>query len=216
MAILDTPQQRMDRMYAGQRHIYDLTRKFYLLGRDRLIDRLAPPHDGHVIEIGCGTGRNLIRAARQHPQAHFVGLDVSTEMLRSAQKAITRAGVGSRVRVAYADATMLNPTRQHQTFDRAFLSYSLSMIPEWRRVLEATASLLGPHGELHVVDFGDQRDLPAWSKPALRGWLKLFDVTPRDDLGAEMELLAFRFRGTAQVEAIYGGYAQYGVLKLRA
>ena len=28
---------RMDRIYRHQRHIYDLSRKFYLLGRDRLI-----------------------------------------------------------------------------------------------------------------------------------------------------------------------------------
>ena len=30
----------MDRIYRRQRHVYDLTRKYYLLGRDRLIDRL--------------------------------------------------------------------------------------------------------------------------------------------------------------------------------
>lgn len=216
MAILNTPQERMDRMYAGQRHFYDLTRKFYLLGRDQLIDRLAPPHNGHVIEIGCGTGRNLVRAARRHPQAYFLGLDVSTAMLRTAQKAITRADITPRVRIAYADATTLNPARQAQKFDRAFLSYSLSMIPEWRRVLEATAGLLGPEGELHVVDFGDQRGLPDWTARALRHWLRLFDVTPREDLAAEMELLAFRVGGFSRAAPIYGGYAQYCVLKLRA
>ena len=54
----------MDRMYRFQRHIYDATRKFYLLGRDGLVDRLQPPMDGSVLEIGCGTGRNLIRIAR--------------------------------------------------------------------------------------------------------------------------------------------------------
>ena len=32
----------MDRVYRRQRHIYDATRKFYLLGRDPLIERLAP------------------------------------------------------------------------------------------------------------------------------------------------------------------------------
>ena len=28
--------EQMDRMYRYQRHIYDLTRKYYLLGRDRI------------------------------------------------------------------------------------------------------------------------------------------------------------------------------------
>ena len=42
----------MDRMYRRQRHIYDASRKFYLLGRDRVIDALAPPAGGSVLEIG--------------------------------------------------------------------------------------------------------------------------------------------------------------------
>ncbi|WP_333781826.1 class I SAM-dependent methyltransferase [Sphingomonas sp. CV7422] len=60
---------RMDRIYGGQRHIYDLTRKYYLFGRDRLIRQLDLGMGGTLIEIGCGTGRNLIRAARQWPAA---------------------------------------------------------------------------------------------------------------------------------------------------
>ena len=60
---------RMDRIYAGQRHIYDLTRKYYLFGRDRMIDRLDLQPGATVLEVGCGTGRNLIRAARAWPDA---------------------------------------------------------------------------------------------------------------------------------------------------
>ncbi len=58
----------MDRVYRHQRHVYDLTRKHYLLGRDHLIDRLEPPAGGHVLELGCGTGRNLIAAAKRYPR----------------------------------------------------------------------------------------------------------------------------------------------------
>ena len=32
------PAALMDRLYRRQRHFYDVTRKHYLLGRDRLID----------------------------------------------------------------------------------------------------------------------------------------------------------------------------------
>ena len=40
MSLTDAPSGHaalMDGVYRHQRHIYDLTRKFYLLGRDRLI-----------------------------------------------------------------------------------------------------------------------------------------------------------------------------------
>ena len=55
--------RRMNRMYRRQRHIYDGTRRYYLLGRDRLIADLAPAAGASVLEIGCGTGSNLVLAA---------------------------------------------------------------------------------------------------------------------------------------------------------
>jgi S-adenosylmethionine-diacylgycerolhomoserine-N-methlytransferase len=57
----------MDGVYRRQRHFYDLTRKYYLLGRDRMIAGLGVPPNGTVLELGCGTGRNIILAARHHP-----------------------------------------------------------------------------------------------------------------------------------------------------
>ena len=82
--------RRMNRMYRRQRHIYDGTRRYYLLGRDRLIANLAADAGANVLEIGCGTGRNLVHAARLYPDARFFGIDVSTEMLTSAISAISR------------------------------------------------------------------------------------------------------------------------------
>ena len=87
----------MDRMYRRQRHIYDLSRKYYLIGRDEAIARLRPGPGDCGLEIGCGTGRNLIRAARAYPDARFFGLDVSREMLDTAETAIRRAGLADRV-----------------------------------------------------------------------------------------------------------------------
>ena len=83
--------RRMNRMYRRQRHIYDATRRYYLLGRNRLIAGLRPAASQSVLEIGCGTGRNLALAAQFYPEARFFGIDVSTEMLTSAITAISRA-----------------------------------------------------------------------------------------------------------------------------
>ena len=71
----------MDRMYRRQRHIYDLSRKFYLLGRNEAIARLRPAPGDKVLEIACGTGRNLVILAQAYPGARLFGLDVSREML---------------------------------------------------------------------------------------------------------------------------------------
>ena len=62
----------MDRMYRRQRHIYDLSRKFYLLGRDEGIARLRPASGDKMLEIGCGTGRNLVKLAQAYPEARLI------------------------------------------------------------------------------------------------------------------------------------------------
>jgi S-adenosylmethionine-diacylgycerolhomoserine-N-methlytransferase len=201
----------MNQIYRRQRHIYDITRKHYLLGRDRLIDQLAPAATAGVLELGCGTGRNLIRAARRYPGRTFFGIDVSTEMLTSARAAITRAGLSSRVRVAYADVMTLDSGAlfARPDFERVFISYSLSMMPDWQRVLDIALDLVAPGGQLHIVDFGRQERLPAWFRVGLRRWLGLFHVTPRDDLEPVLAMRTAPRKATFAVERPYRGYAQY-------
>jgi S-adenosylmethionine-diacylgycerolhomoserine-N-methlytransferase len=210
--------RNMNRMYRRQRHIYDGTRRYYLLGRDQMISGLRPNAGANVLEIGCGTGRNLVLAAQLYPNARFFGIDVSTEMLTSAIAAISRARLTTQVRVAHGDATAFDPNRLFAIprFDHVMISYSLSMIPDWRRVLVTAATHLKAGGRLHVVDFGRQERLPGMARTLLRLWLAMFDVTPRDDLEQELTATAASAGAELTFERPFRGYAQYGVLTLPA
>jgi len=208
--------QRMNRMYRRQRYIYDGTRRYYLLGRDQLIDRLQPEPSASVVEIGCGTGRNLVHAAGLYPDARFFGIDVSTEMLNSAISAISRHGLTDRIRVAHGDATAFDPQALFGVprFDHVMISYSLSMIPDWRRVLQVAAGHLRPGGRLHIVDFGNQERLPGITRAPLLRWLAMFDVIPRDDLEPVLSAMADNNGASLSFERPFRGYAQYAVLTL--
>jgi S-adenosylmethionine-diacylgycerolhomoserine-N-methlytransferase len=210
--------RRMNRMYRRQRHIYDGTRRYYLLGRDQLIARLRPAAGATVLEIGSGTGRNLIQAARKYPNAKFFGIDVSTEMLTSAISAIARSGLNGQIRVAHGDATAFDPQTilGMASFDHVMISYSLSMIPDWQSVLQRAASSLRDGGSLHIVDFGNQQGLPRTVRTLLRRWLAMFDVTPRDDLEGALNRLANAHGGRLNFERPFRGYAQYAVLRFPA
>src|ERR1041384_4312880 len=109
MSDLAASDELMDRIYRRQRHVYDATRKFYLLGRDRLIQRLNPPAGGRVLEIGCGTARNLVVAARALPDGRFFGIDISSEMLETARRLVAPEEPASDIRLARADAATFDP-----------------------------------------------------------------------------------------------------------
>jgi S-adenosylmethionine-diacylgycerolhomoserine-N-methlytransferase len=201
----------MDRLYRHQRHIYDLTRKHYLLGRDRLIADLKPPPGSRVLEIGCGTARNLVLAARCYPEVEFYGIDISFEMLETARRAVVREGLTAHIQLAQGDATRFDPALLFgvPSFARIFVSYSLSMIPAWPAVLATAVHWLAPEGELHIVDFGRQERLPTAFRVLLRGWLRQFHVEPRDELEVELRRLGLPYR----LERPFRGYAQYAVAR---
>lgn len=205
----------MDAVYRHQRHFYDVTRKYYLLGRDHLIRELKPPAGGDVLELGCGTGRNLIAAAKLYPDARFYGLDISRHMLETAKKNIENAGLSNRITLIEGDAAYPSATEGLGVpgFDRVFYSYTLSMIPIWREALQAGASRLKGDGRIHVVDFGQQQGLPRWFAKLLFSWLKSFHVTPRAGLEAELEALAARSGSSLQFRRLYRGYADYAEIR---
>jgi S-adenosylmethionine-diacylgycerolhomoserine-N-methlytransferase len=174
----------MDRVYRRQRYIYDLTRKYYLFGRDRLIRELRLKPGARLIEVGCGTSRNLIKIAQAYPQAKLFGLDASAQMLETSQDSLTRAGLAGQVELVQAYAEDLSPGLFGETapFDAIVFSYSLSMIPDWRKALAAAQGALAPDGLVQVVDFGDLKGLGPVAERVLRAWLGLFHVSPRAEL----------------------------------
>ena len=179
----------MDKVYRRQRHIYDFTRKYFLLGRDRLVRELGAKPGQRVVEIGCGTARNLVKIARRYPGAVFYGLDASQAMLRTAEDTVRRVGLETRITLAHGLAETMTPALfgLDQAFDHAIFSYSLSMIPDWRAALRAAAGAIKPQGLVHIVDFGDLKGLWPPAEWALRAWLGLFHAATRDELIAEIE-----------------------------
>ena len=166
-----------------------------------------------MLEIGCGTGRNLIVAARRYPAARFYGIDVSTEMLTKAIDSLGTRRPVDRVRVAHGDATAFDAQRLfgRERFDRIFISYSLSMIPDWNGAIDRALALLAPGGELHIVDFGGQSGWAGPFRAVLRRWLTLFHVTPRDGLERWLSECAKRSGAMLTLERPFRDYAKYAV-----
>ena len=128
----------MNRTYRHQRHIYDFTRKYFLLGRDRLIaqPRAARRRRGPRDRLRHRTQSHRRRGPLSR-RARLFGIDVSTEMLdlgvRDASPApASRSQMRARPR-ATPPASIPRPCSGSRGSTAIFISYSLSMIPDMAR-----------------------------------------------------------------------------------
>jgi S-adenosylmethionine-diacylgycerolhomoserine-N-methlytransferase len=201
----------MERMYRWQRHIYDASRKYYLWGRDRLVDELALGAEETLLEVGCGTARNLVAVARRYRGARLYGFDASQAMLEVGRAKIEAAGFADRIDLAFGlagDGRERERFGLERGFDRVVFSYSLSMFDDPAAAIASAHAALAPGGRLHVVDFGPMGGLPAPVRAGLRAWLTSFHVTPSEVPRATLAALAEYSGAPLEVRELAGGYAQ--------
>lgn len=163
---------RLQAFYAPQAARYDEFRERLLHGRDELVERLAPTTGAHLVELGAGTGRNTASLAAR------TDLRIDLVDLCPALTAVARARVAHlpKVCVHEADATTWQPAAP---VDHVLMSYALTMMPDWRAVIDNAVRMLRPGGTLAVVDFyvspprpGPQRQRHHWL--ARHGWPRWF------------------------------------------
>jgi len=178
-------------MSAAHRLTTDETRRFYdRLGRrqdfesayqDRAFDRLVAlgdfEHAGAVLEFGCGTGRLAQRllASALPLEAHYVGLDVSGEMVSLSRERL--APWSERAEVKHTDGALRLPFEGGR-FDRFVATYALDLLsPEdIATVLDEAARVLVPGGALCLAALtpGD-RGIP---RLITRAWRAISDRWP--------------------------------------
>jgi S-adenosylmethionine-diacylgycerolhomoserine-N-methlytransferase len=141
----------MSGYYAWQSRIYDATRWAFLFGRDTLLDDLQLKPGDRVVEVGCGTGRNLDGILKRvGARGEVFAIDCARPMLERCVQRIRRKGWGN-VRLLDREYGIAPVTGS--SADVVLMSYSLSMIPDWEAVVDCAARELKEGGRLGVVDF---------------------------------------------------------------
>lgn len=206
---MSTAFEKMDKMYRYQRYFYDFTRKYYLLGRDKLIAEMNIQDGENILEIGCGTGRNLAILAEKYPNANCYGLDASAEMLETAKRKVDKCKLENvTLKNALADDFAHSETFDLvKPFDTIFFSYSISMIATWQESIANAHKNLRKGRSFYIVDFYDQRDLPVGFQKILQSWLKQFHVKYPRELIPHLEKLEREGFGKYSIKSIYKSYS---------
>lgn len=142
--------QRVYDWWGDHRFLYRIISSVNEVSRKRASARLGLTGGETVLEVGCGPGVNfpLLREG-VGSDGTIIGIDLSSSMVQQATRRRHEQG-WANVEAIRSDATRL-PIEPH-TFDAAFVSLALSVIPDARDVIETVYEILKPGGKFVVYD----------------------------------------------------------------
>jgi ubiquinone/menaquinone biosynthesis C-methylase UbiE len=120
--------------------------------RRRLLEQAHLMPSMRILDIGCGTGTLLVRAAEAQDALMLCGVDVDPSILQLALKKTAANQINARLVCARGG---LLPFRS-ESVDRAFSTLMLHHLTqdEKRAALNEARRVLRPRGELHIADWG--------------------------------------------------------------
>src|SRR5262249_31003951 len=126
--------------------------------------RTAPADDCRVLDLGCGTGANLIPMALVLPGSRFVGIDLSQRQIAHGQRTVAELGLTN---VDLRPLSILDVGGDLGTFDYVICHGVFSWVPPavQDKILDVCRDNLRPDGVAYV----SYNTYPGWH---IRGMIR--------------------------------------------
>ncbi len=197
-----TNHDPLQRYYRFHSRIYDATRWSFLFGRKQIINLVAKEiNPQSILEVGCGTGSNLMLLSEKFPKAAITGVDLSEHMLDVSRKKIRDNKPVLLLQEKY-NAPLRDKEEDIIKYDLILFSYALSMFnPGWGSALAAASKQLSDNGVIAVVDFHHSRF------KSFREWMSVNHVRMENHLLPGLE--AYFEPVQSKIKSAYFGSWQY-------
>ncbi|WP_231998287.1 class I SAM-dependent methyltransferase [Mycobacterium sp. 1245499.0] len=133
----------------------------------RALDALLPP-DGHLLDLGVGSGRALSAVLRRRLDVRATAVDLAPNMLSTARQLFDAEGLGDRVELRQEDITALPEQISTRPWDAISCMWTLHQLPDFdtlRGALRQIADLQRRSGAaVWISDFQRLRDPAAAPK----------------------------------------------------
>jgi SAM-dependent methyltransferase len=174
----------------------------------------APASSCRVLEIGCGTGVNLLAMAETLPASRFVGFDLSGVQIGLGRKMASAAGLEN---VQLEQLDLCNTPDGLGEFDYILCNGVYSWVPEpvQASLLKTVRRHLAPDG----LAFVSYNTMPGWFSRSVIRSMMLFHVgdfeQPREKVQQSRQLLEFLAQSAPAGEPHYRAALQREAMLLR-
>jgi arsenite methyltransferase len=144
----------------------EVTSSFAGVGNPLRAGPLAPGET--VADLGCGSGTDLLLAARAvGADGRAIGIDINESMRERAERGARRGGF-SQVRIRYGD--LIDIPLRDRSVDVVQCNSVLYLVPQKDRAIAEIARILRPGGRLHLADVVVDREIPEKARCDVALW----------------------------------------------
>jgi arsenite methyltransferase len=149
-----------------------------------------------VVDLACGPANQLAQLACVNPEARFIGVDLSAEMLERAQEVAARHGL-SNIELRVSDIANLT-TFADESVDVVISTLALHHLPDRQTLATSFSELrrvLKPGGRVYISDLGrlrSERAIAEFAGQYADGQPEVFNLDYLNSLRAAFSLADFR------------------------
>lgn len=119
---------------------------------ERLFQKLSPGPNDYVLEIGCGSAKDLCRLVEKY-NCRAIGVDSSDLILKFAEDRVRKTGLSSKITIMKGDVANMNFFDDDQ-FDIVIAQSVLATIPDKDKVATEVSRVLksgGHFGDIELI-----------------------------------------------------------------
>jgi ubiquinone/menaquinone biosynthesis C-methylase UbiE len=121
-----------------------------------------------VLDIGCGSGTDLINAAlKTGPAGRVVGIDMTVEMIEKGRENLVKAGI-SHGEITEGNAESL--PFPDESFDAVTSNGVINLIPDKKKTFREICRVLRPGGKIQISDIVLSKEISEKSKANPQLW----------------------------------------------
>lgn len=126
--------------------LYEYTAPHYNI-EDKVVARLGLQDDDLLLDVGCGTGKLLLKCASQNPGANLIGLDISSGVFQAARQQTEREGLN----IDFVTAGVQNIPFPTDYFDKVVAMHMLYHANDIHQALSEIHRVTKPEGVVVIT-----------------------------------------------------------------
>lgn len=171
--------------------------------RNKLIQYLLPQPVERILELGFGTGQNLILSLKNEINANYYGLDVDPKVMEIAKDKLQRLNLSNRVQLDLYDGNIF--PYENNFFEKVFscLVFHQLKTETKKLALKEIYRVLRPNGTLLICDWGKPSGVSTSLGFYLVQLLDGFETTTDNRKGLMPEIMeSAKFKNVQQIDVV--------------